>query len=119
MGKFYGPIGYAETSETSSGVWTNIITERYYRGDIIRNSKRWNTGENVNDDLQINNEISILADPFAYNNFHNMKYITWMGADWKITNINIQRPRLLLTIGGVYNGEKPIIPVEEEDEDGD
>jgi hypothetical protein len=106
MGKFYGAIGYAETIETAPGVWTESITERNYSGDVIRISRRWQTGENLNDDLTVNNEISIVADPFAYENFHSMRYIKWMGASWKVTNVDVQRPRLILTIGGVYNGKQ-------------
>ena len=110
MAKFYGEIGYAETSETSPGVWTNGITERKYSGDVIRSSKRWQTGESLNDDVTINNEISIIADPFAYGNLQNMRYIKWMGVYWKISKIDINRPRILLTIGGVYNGETYTTP---------
>ena len=106
MAKFYGVIGYAETIETAPGVWTDSVTERNYSGDVLKLSRRWQTGENLNDDLMINNQISILADPFANQNFHTMKYIKWMGTSWKITNIEVQRPRLLLTIGGVYNGNE-------------
>jgi len=104
MGKFYGVIGYAETSETSPGVWTEGITERTYSGDILRNTKRWQSGENLNDNIIVNNEFSIVADPYAYANFHTMKYIKWKGVSWKITQIDIQRPRIRLMIGGVYNG---------------
>ena len=105
MAKFYGEIGYAETVETTPGVWIEFITERNYSGDVIRNTRRWQTGENLNDDLIINNLFSIVADPFAYQNFHAMRYIKWMGASWKITNVEVQRPRLILTIGGAYHGE--------------
>lgn len=105
MAKWYGTIGYAETKQTSPGVWRDEITERKYSGDVIRNSNRWSaSSESTNDDLNINNQISILADPFAYQNFHSMKYIEFMGAKWKITSVDVQRPRLILTIGGVYNG---------------
>jgi hypothetical protein len=110
MAKFYGAIGYAETSETSPGVWTEVITERNYCGDVTKTSKRWQSGENLNDNLVISNEISIIADLFAYENFHTMRYITWMGASWKVIKIDVQRPRLLLTIGGVYNGPKDPTP---------
>ncbi len=104
MAKFYGKIGFsAESSETSSGVWTPAITELDYCGDILKNTRRWQPGESVNDDLSLENKISILADPFAYANFNTMRYVKWMGASWKITNVEIQRPRLILTIGGVYN----------------
>jgi len=104
MGKFYGAIGYAESTETSPGVWTEIITERNYSGDVIKNVSRWQAGENLNDDLTVNNSISVLADPYALINFQLMRYVTWLGGNWKITNVEVQRPRLILTIGGVYNG---------------
>lgn len=104
MAKFYGNIGYAESSETAPGVWTNGITERESSGDVIRNTRRFQQGSGVNDNLEINNQISIVADPYASLNFNKMIYLEWMGAKWKITNVEVQRPRLLLTIGGVYNG---------------
>ena len=103
MAKFYGSIGFAETTEVAAGVWEEVITERSYMGDILRNTRRLEPGEDLNDNLVINNQISIIADPFANQNFHAMKYVKWMGASWKITNVEVQRPRLLLTIGRVYN----------------
>jgi hypothetical protein len=106
MAKFYGAIGYSETKETSPGVWTEVITEKNYSGDILKNSKSWQAGENLNDNLTVNNQISILADTFANQNFYMMRYIKWMGASWKITKIDVQKPRLILTIGGVYNGSQ-------------
>ena len=104
MAKFYGKVGYTETTETAAGVWTEGVTERNYSGDIIKNTRRWQNGDNLNDDLIINNIISIVADPFANQNIHTMKYVEWLGVKWKITSVDIQRPRLLLTLGGVYNG---------------
>ena len=105
MAKFYGAIGFMESQETSPGVWEGVITERNYFGDVVRNTSQWQKGEPLNDDITISNTISIVSDPYAYQNFHTMKYVVWMGASWKITSIEVQRPRLLLTIGGVYNGE--------------
>lgn len=104
MAKFYGAIGYAETTETAPGVWTEQITEKNYSGDVVKNIRRSQTGENLNDNLTVSNIISIVADPFANQNFYSMRYVKWMGVSWKITSIEVQRPRLLLTIGGVYNG---------------
>lgn len=105
MAKFYGKVGYVDTKEISDGVWGEVvIDERDYYGDVIRNNKRWETGENLNDNIVINNSISILADPFAYENFFAIRYVKWMGSLWKVTNVEPQRPRLLLTLGGVYNG---------------
>lgn len=105
MAKFYGKIGYAESTKTKPGVVSEVITERNYSGDVIRNSRRLQAGENLNDDLNVSNQISIIADPFADQNFHKMRYINWMGTNWKVINIEVQRPRLILTIGGVYNGK--------------
>ena len=112
MAKFYGEIGYAETSETTPGVWIDVITERNYFGDVLKNTRRLEAGEGLNDDLTINNTISIVVDPFVSQHFHAMRYVKWMGIFWKITNVEIQRPRLILTIGGVYNGPTPIPTVD-------
>jgi len=103
MAKFYGSIGFANITETAPGVWTEGITEYSYTGDVIRNTRRLESGENLNDNITINNMISIIADPFANENFHAIRYVKWMGASWKVTNVEVQRPRLLLTIGGLYN----------------
>lgn len=104
MAKFYGMIGYAETVETEPGIWEEQITERSYYGDLIRNTRKLQTSEGVNDDVNLSNEISIVADPFAYQNFHSMRYVEYMGAKWKIINVEVQHPRLILSVGGVYNG---------------
>ena len=106
MAKWYGAIGFRETSETSPGVWTETITERKYYGEILRNTRRYQTTNQLNDDLNIANEISIIADPFANQNFHAMCYVEFMGTKWKISNINVEFPRLILTVGGMYNGEQ-------------
>lgn len=106
MGKFYGRIGYAETVEEpeGSGIWVPRITERFYYGEIGRSSRRLQSTGQVNDDIVIANEISIIADKFAYENFYAMKYVEYSGAKWKITNVEVQHPRLILTTGGIYNG---------------
>lgn len=104
MAKFYGAIGYAKTVETMPGIWTEQITERDYYGDVIKNSRRLQSSDKVNDDVNISNQISIVADPYAINNFHSMRYAEFMGAKWKISDVEVQYPRLLLTLGGLYNG---------------
>lgn len=107
MAKFFGPIGYAETKETSPGVWTEIITERNYYGDVVKNMSRVRDTEHLNDTTTVDNQLSIVADEFAYNNLYTIRYVKWMGVRWKISSIQVQRPRLLLSIGGVYNGPTP------------
>ena len=105
MAKWYGKVGYSETVETSPGVWTPQDTVREYYGDVIRNTTRWSVNSNsTNDDLTVNSQISIVADPFANNKFHSMKWIEFMGAKWKVTSVEPHPTRLSLTLGGVWNG---------------
>lgn len=104
MAKFFGVIGYAETAETAPGVWKEQITERKYYGDVIRNTRALQSSDQLNDNINVSNEISIVADPYANQNFHAMRYVEFMGAKWKISNVSVQYPRLTLTLGGVYNG---------------
>ena len=106
MAKFYGVIGYAVTKETAPGVWTEEITEQSYYGDLTRNMRRLQDSGDLNDDINVTNEISIVADPYANANFHSMRYVAFMGAKWKISKVEVQYPRLILTLGGVYNGKQ-------------
>lgn len=104
MAKYCGKIGYATTVETTPGVWSEQIVERKYYGDLTRNSRRLQSPDKVNDDIVIANQLSIVADPYAINNFHSMRYAEFMGAKWKVSDVEVQYPRLILTLGGLYNG---------------
>lgn len=105
MAKFYGPIGFANTAEMKPGVFKEQITERPYYGDILRNSRRLQSADQLNDNINITMEISIVADPYANHHFHEMRYVECMGAKWKVSNVDAtEPPRLKLTLGGVYNG---------------
>lgn len=103
MGRFYGVIGYAETKQTEPGVFEEVITERNYFGDVNRSNRRLESSGGINDNININNEISIVADPYAIQNIYAMRYIEFMGAKWKITNAEVQYPRIKLTVGGLWN----------------
>ena len=116
MAKFFGPVGYSDSKEASLGVWVDEITEYTYYGDIIKNVSKIRSADGLNDNLVIENQVSIVADEFAYTNFQSIRYTKWMGAFWKVTSVTVQRPRLLLTLGGVYNGPFPNPPPVEEDE---
>lgn len=104
--KWYGKIGYELLTEGEPGVWSdNNPVERAYYGDVIRNTRKLqSTGDSSNDNIRISNQLSIIADPFANENFHAMRYAEFMGTKWKIEDVEVQYPRLLLTLGGVYNG---------------
>lgn len=107
MAKWRGVVGYAETVQTAPGVCADTIAERTYKGNVIRNtSRRSPNSDSTNDDLTINNQISIIADPFAYQNFHSIKYVEFMGTKWNVSSVEVQYPRLLLSVGGVYNGKQ-------------
>lgn len=103
MSKYYGSVGYAIMTETAPDVWQEVITEREYSGDVMRVVRRWQGSEHLNDNLNVSNRISIVADPFAYNNFHLIRYCTWMGTKWIVTNVEVAYPRLTLDLGGVYH----------------
>ena len=105
MAKFYGNIGYAETIEVEPGIWEETTVERPYYGDLIRNTSMSQSSGGVHNNIKIANNISIVADPYANENFQQMRYVEFMGTKWNITNVEVNYPRLILTIGGVYNGE--------------
>lgn len=106
MGKWCGKIGYSISQETEPGIWEPTVVEREYFGDISSDRRRRQNSGEVNDSVNLSNVISIVADPFAYQNCSNMVYAEIMGAKWKITEIEPQYPRLILTIGGAYNGKQ-------------
>ena len=104
MAKYYGPIGFAETVETTPGVWKEQITERNYYSEVVQNNRRLESSGGVNDNINISNRISITADPYAKQNFHSIRYAEFMGTKWKVTEASVSYPKITLTLGGVYNG---------------
>lgn len=102
--KFYGPVGFVEIVEKRPGVKTTEPVEYFYAGDVLRRSFRFQAGESVNDTITPQNQISILADPYARNHVGAIRYVKWMGTAWKVTDVDVQYPRLNLTLGGAYNG---------------
>ena len=102
MAKFYGAIGFAVTEESSPGVYKETIEEHNYYGDLIRNTRRLQTSDKLNDDINVANEISIISDPYANQNFHSIRYVEFMGSKWKVSSVEVSYPRLILTLGGLY-----------------
>lgn len=109
MAKFFGELGYGHTVETptGSGIYVDQIVERPYYGDVVRNARRLESNQKVNFDIAVSNSISIVADAYANENFHAIRYVRWMGSLWVVNYVEVQRPRLLLELGGVYNGQTP------------
>lgn len=106
MGKFHGKVGYANTVEQAPGVYVDCITERPYFGDVINAATKWTNGININDNVTVSTKISIVADAYAFDHFSKIKYCKWMCVKWKVIDITPARPRLILTLGGEYNGQK-------------
>lgn len=100
--KFYGAVGYAVTEETRPGVWEARIIERMYSGDVSSIRRRLE-GQKVNDDVNISNQISIVADAFAFENFTAIRYVTWMSQKLTASNITVEPPRIIFEVGGLYN----------------
>ena len=104
MNKWYGKVGYVETYEVEPGVWDENETVREYYGELVKNSSRFLVSGDVNDDRDITVELSIVADPYADLHFHDIRYIEFDGVKWKVNTVEPKRPRLILSLGGVYNG---------------
>ena len=107
VGKFYGPIGYGVTTETSPGVWEDSIIERSYYGDVERLMTRQTGSDKANKDISVGNTVSIVADAYAVENFSAIRYVEWSGVRWTVDSVTVQSPRLLLSLGEVYNGPIP------------
>ena len=109
MARFHGEVGYGESVETpsDSGVWVDVITEVPYFGDVIRNTRKLESGESLNDDITVGNSISLVADDYAIKHFMKIKYIRWAGVLWTVTSVEVKAPRLILSLGSVYNGPTP------------
>lgn len=109
MAKFFGVIGYGQTVESpiESGVWVDQITEFSYFGDVIRNTRKLEEGDKVNNDISVSNSISIIADQYAVEHFFAIRYVRWAGTLWTVTNVEVKSPRLILSLGSVYNGPTP------------
>lgn len=107
MAKFYGEIGYGETVETAPGVWEDVVVEYNYYGDVLRNARTLENGETLNSNINVSNSLSIVADAYANEHFIAIRYVRWMGTLWKVTNVEVKSPRLILQLGGIYNGNTP------------
>lgn len=103
MARFAGKIGFVKTVEREGSVWEEEIIEKPYKGDTVRDARRWEKPQEVNDSLTISNEINIVADSYMLSNYAFIKYVEWNGIKWKVNYIEINRPRIRLTLGGVYN----------------
>lgn len=108
MPKFCDVVGYAISTKTAPGVFEDVITERKLFGDVLTNSRRLEEHEQrVNNDITVGNSISVVADEYANNHFHAIRYVKWAGSLWVVQNVDVKRPRLILRLGGVYNGPTP------------
>lgn len=105
MARFVGTVGFAMIEETRPSIYEEVYRERLYKGDLIRKSRQWSPSEHLNDDIQIANDISIIADSFAVMNLGVMRYVHWMDQYFEISSaaIDNDRHRITLSLGGVFN----------------
>ena len=108
MNKFYGVVGFATEVESpaNSGVWTTTVVEKSYYGDVIRDTRKFDGSERVNVDISVGNSISVVKDAYISERIHQIRYVNWAGTLWAVTTVEVQSPRLILRLGGVYNGPK-------------
>lgn len=104
MNRWYGKVGYVETAEVEPGTWEEQEAERYYYGELVRNSSKFQTSGGVNDDRDVSVELSIIADPYLDLHFNSIRYVEFMGVKWKVNTVEPKYPRLILSLGGEYNG---------------
>lgn len=109
MSKYYGKIGYVETVDRGDGVFVEQVSERNYYGDVVKNNIQWNATQQVNDNIGLSTQFSVLADSYAYEHFKYIRYVTYMGVKWEVTSVDpSNRPRLLISVGGVYNAPEEV-----------
>lgn len=106
MSKFYGPVGFITIIETAPGIYEEVATERFYYGDVVREARRLERGDKVNDGLNVNNSFSLMGDAHAFRSFMDIRYLVWEGVPWKVTDVEVRPPRLIFSIGGLYNGAR-------------
>ena len=107
MAKFHGIVGFVDYVETKPDVYKEVTTEREYSGDLKRKNNRYVSTSTLNDNLAINNQIEIIADPYINQHFPSIRYVHWKGADWKVTSVDDSTPpKIVLTLGDVYNGQQ-------------
>ena len=102
MAKYYGMIGFATQQETKPGIWEDVIEERPYKGDVLRNGRRYDRSEGINDNFTITNQFSIVSDAFLYSHVPALRYLEYMGSKFKIVSAELDRPRVIISVGGVY-----------------
>lgn len=106
MAKFSGNIGFAFTKETRPGIWEPTIEERHYLGDVTKDYRRITVGDSINGEFQTANQISIIADTFANENFNCIRYVTWKKINWTVRDVESRDRRMILTLGGEYKDEQ-------------
>lgn len=105
--RFAGEIGFSESVDRGddTGVTINKIYRRPYYGDVLKNYRSWKENQfSTIGDITINNQISLVGDPFLFEHLQFMKFVIWMGRPWSVTSVDVEYPRLIISIGGVYNG---------------
>lgn len=104
--KYSGMVGYGIQEEVAPGIWRERIVERKYLGDVVQTA--WHSqaaASTLNDNPSLNCQIEIVADAFAWANYGNIRYVVYENSKWKVSSIQVRRPRLILNFGSIYNDQ--------------
>ena len=104
MARFSGLIGYVTQEESVPGVWSSVERTRKMKGNVIRQTASVVTGEGVNDNVSLNHRVSLIGDAYAFDNYFNIKWVKMDTKRWKVTSIEVERPRIIVSLGGIWNG---------------
>lgn len=103
MTRFFGEVGYVTTTR-SGGVSEYIATERQYYGNELRSLRYFRQGESILGEVSQQTRISVLADGYMLENYYDIRYLMKAGVAWTVSSVEVERPRLILTLGDRYNG---------------
>lgn len=104
MTKYAGLVGYVVQEQTAPSVWTPVETPKRMKGDIIRQSASTQNDDKVNSDITLNHRVSLIGDAYAFSSYFNIRWIEIDGHKWEVTNVEVQRPRIIVSLGGPWNG---------------
>lgn len=105
MARYSGLVGYVTQEETVPGVWSPVENPRTMKGEIIRQSSTNPDHGKINSDISLNHRVSLWGDAYAFDSYYAIKWIQIDGRKWEVTSVEIKRPRIIVTVGGLWNAQ--------------
>lgn len=103
--KFSGKAGFRiDDVEIEPGVYKPQVVVKAIKGSVVSNSyQHQNSDKSTIDNVRITNQLSIVANQFLNKHITNLMYVEFQGVKWKVESFDIQPPRVVVSLGGVYN----------------